>query len=535
MGVTLPRALSPWARSLALFPEELSLALAPLLARLGVLIGPAGRTSGAAGEPDGYDGVARRGTYERLLGTEWLLLAEAPEEFLRRATAGEHSFLKMAHRPPPGGRSSAVLFDAGPDQLGSPRILHLAALIVLAARIEALGGSLLWGALQQDTDSLQTEIGRRSIRELLEARSRRPAGPGDVERWLGDARVAGASERWLVGAGDLRPPGTERVTSALVVSDVLLPGVRRLHVSVLAAGATAPREVELDLPDERACVRLLRDPFDGMRSRGRPAAERAARVDPDGGMVFSVNGRRLFLRGDDGQLLSFVVVNSANAPVPPPGVFEPPAGQSVIAAGVEPRKGRTVAVCAGEKVCFAHRLSHSRRTAIETVEYRLAEGALPPEPGPLGSVVPAEANPDHGGLRVMFAGCDEHLVLSDGVARWAPPPAAPEHGIERFWNPPLIRVEDEPPERWWDIGLPLGVEGETDEEWTALRRDRMAVERRTRRGLEVLFTTAAPIFLIKSRSSKGHIAFLTEDWTLGVYSMAQGTLVLQASLSGWAE
>ena len=48
------------------------------------------------GEPDGYDGIASRGIYERLVTSEWLLADEEPDEFDRRAAMGEHTFTRLA-------------------------------------------------------------------------------------------------------------------------------------------------------------------------------------------------------------------------------------------------------------------------------------------------------------------------------------------------------------------------------------------------------------------------------------------------------
>ena len=44
------------------------------------------------GEIDGYAGLARRGDFERLLLSEWLLADEMPDEFIRRATSNELAF-----------------------------------------------------------------------------------------------------------------------------------------------------------------------------------------------------------------------------------------------------------------------------------------------------------------------------------------------------------------------------------------------------------------------------------------------------------
>src|SRR4051794_12554022 len=168
----LPRTLEPWRSSLEALAPDLVGGFSPLVQRLALAIGayPAQSRRGD-GEPDGYDGLARRGLYDRLLATEWLLASELPEEFLRRATSGEHAFLQLAHQVPSGGRRSLALFDAGPAQLGTPRIAHLAALIVLAHRAERAGVAFAWGILQLPEAALIENVTESSVRALLAARS----------------------------------------------------------------------------------------------------------------------------------------------------------------------------------------------------------------------------------------------------------------------------------------------------------------------------------------------------------------------------
>ena len=90
----LPEALQPWRQWLEWFaPQHLPL-FADLLGRLNPVLGPLrGRQQGGVPEPDGVGDLQRRGPYERLLSSEWLLADEVPDEFMRRAVGGEHMFL----------------------------------------------------------------------------------------------------------------------------------------------------------------------------------------------------------------------------------------------------------------------------------------------------------------------------------------------------------------------------------------------------------------------------------------------------------
>ena len=67
----LPHALRPWAATLSRLPLELALHLGPLVARLSVALGATrAPTEMVGGEPQGYDGLSRRGTLDRLLVSE---------------------------------------------------------------------------------------------------------------------------------------------------------------------------------------------------------------------------------------------------------------------------------------------------------------------------------------------------------------------------------------------------------------------------------------------------------------------------------
>jgi hypothetical protein len=97
--ISLPASLTPWSKQLSVFPHELSMAIGPLVQRIAAAIDPL-HLEDVSGDddPDGFDGLVNRGSYERLIASDWLLADEIPEEFERRATMREHLFLKTAKR-----------------------------------------------------------------------------------------------------------------------------------------------------------------------------------------------------------------------------------------------------------------------------------------------------------------------------------------------------------------------------------------------------------------------------------------------------
>ena len=217
-GADSPRC----ATQLALSPENLALTLGPHVARLAAAVGslrPRGESDG--GEPQGYDGLTRRGPFERLLLSEWLYALESPDEFVRRAAFGEQAFLKPAFKQPQGSRRTVVLLDAGPDQLGAPRIAHLALLVVLQRRAEAAGAEFAWGVLQNLPDKgAFNAVTPATVQTWLDARSVVPARGEHVARWreaLGDRPRA---RGWLARG--------RRAARALASRHPLALG-RRLH------------------------------------------------------------------------------------------------------------------------------------------------------------------------------------------------------------------------------------------------------------------------------------------------------------------
>src|SRR4051812_42507448 len=152
MSVT-GRPLRRWRKQLEIFPEDVASTLGPLMQRLEPALSAFSLPHDAEqGEVDGFNGISRRGSYERLLHSEWLLRESVPLEFLRRATQVEHSFFQIARREPSPTRASLMLFEAGPDQLGACRIAQLALLLLFAHHAELRGESLNWQHLHRMDD-----------------------------------------------------------------------------------------------------------------------------------------------------------------------------------------------------------------------------------------------------------------------------------------------------------------------------------------------------------------------------------------------
>ena len=306
MSLKLPRHLTAWETQLRIFPDDIALALGPLMQRLSALIGEFPHHHGMGNSvPDGFAGLNKRGHYERLVASDWMLADELPDEFLRRSVMGEHLFWKFAYLEPSESRSTLALFDAGPEQLGAPRILHLAALAVLEARARRAGAAFCWGILQSPEADLMPGMNVAEVNSLLHARGAFTALPDHFASWA--RRLTGAespAERWVVGSERLlgfMPPEF----SSLLVSEMPPPHTEKLRAEVRPAGKH-PRAIELELPSSRACAQLLRDPF-FIASAPRQTISTGEEAR---GLLLSPTGNRLWIKTQQGGLLSVGVPNS---------------------------------------------------------------------------------------------------------------------------------------------------------------------------------------------------------------------------------
>ncbi len=265
----MPQSLAPWSNYLNLLAAPLPFSLGPTIKCLELVFGPsrAALTTESDDEPEGYDGIARKGTYERLVLSEWLLADEFPDEFLRRSSVGEHAFLELTRKSPSGTKKTIVLFDCGPNQLGSPRIAHLAVLIVLARRAELTDSEVEWGSLQDPLCTLTSGADKESILKLLISRTVHEATDDDVSRWfktISDKNVV------IIGGARLSKLMRRREATLLTIEDVLEPGQNALSATYVASAGNRKSEFILPLPSEKDCVQILQNPFEMPAVKSEP-------------------------------------------------------------------------------------------------------------------------------------------------------------------------------------------------------------------------------------------------------------------------
>jgi hypothetical protein len=339
----LPAPLEPWRPWLSLFPADLAAPLGQFLLRLHPQIG-ALRSAPARNDalPEGVGSIVQRGPYERMLITEWAYADAEPDEFIRRAASGELMFTGPEPAARQRSRRCVALFDAGPGQLGEPRLLHLALFILLARRAEEAGAVFEWGILQRPS-VLYRESGKDGIATLLKARTLTAFDAPARLAWEAVIDTA-TDDVWVVGGPGLEAPRPLRAQVSIGVS--LL--AEQLDVSLRMLQAT--RTLSLVLPAPDIGIRLLRSPFEPRASRadirqsnGRPSLQQPPR--------FAAYGNWLAVAQLDGSVVVYHIPDSTKNK---PGKLRrhpAPAAGSVLGAGMFGRSFACI-ISEGETLSF---------------------------------------------------------------------------------------------------------------------------------------------------------------------------------------
>ncbi len=320
----LPRELAAWADLLALFPPEEGTIIGSLLRPVSIAVGPIDpRTLHGDAEPDGYDGLSTRGIHERLVPTEWLLATELPDEFLRRAAMNEQVYFRLRPIEHRASLCSVVLFDAGPDQHGAPRALHVALLILFARRAALANAQFSWGILQDDDLCLRPEVDAGAIRALLDGRSLRSIDKDTRLRW--NARLGSAAEDddlWVVGGSEahLLPHRAHRI----LIEEPLDMGPRRLELEIQRRRLR--HRLTLELPSPGDCARVLRGPQERINTNTGGLATLPRHAHPHDSIVFSDDGRRIAIRLMDGSVADVMLPAHTKGPGATIRLYEPPVG-----------------------------------------------------------------------------------------------------------------------------------------------------------------------------------------------------------------
>lgn len=359
----LPRNLTAWAEALNLFPRDIALGIGGLARRLAPAF-RALRETPILGreEPDGYAGLHRRGPLDRLIPSELVWADEMPEEFERRAVMGEQLFFRRKMLDKAGSVKSIALFDAGPGQLGAPRIAQIAVLILLERRARAAGADFGFGILQNPRAGLKDELTVASIESLLRARSAREVDDELLQSW--NEILPSPPERrpdlWIVGENPAAPG--ERTAGLVSISDVYQPGERTLSVRVTHSGRETA--IALPLPPDPVCTRIIRDPF--FVAAPPPAVIPKGKGLPRGQILF-VGLHRLLVPLDDGAVAIYPIPESTpKAPIVP-RIYRPLPGHEFVAIECRKKLVMSITRCRG-KLYFNGFPDLSRDASLDEID-----------------------------------------------------------------------------------------------------------------------------------------------------------------------
>ncbi|MFZ5443592.1 MAG: hypothetical protein ACOZQL_26535 [Myxococcota bacterium] len=453
--VPWPKALEAWQPELHRFARDLVGHLAPLSERVANLLGPLRRaTEQRADEPNGYSALSRRGPYERLVASEWALQLEDPDEFIRRASSGEHLFVELERRSPATALEAWVLLDSGPDQLGAPRIAQLATLVAFARRAREAGVVLRWAPVRDWEKAPHEAIDAASVQAWLASRTPWVPTDGVLAQW--PARWAERAEVirdvWLVGSPETGRLGAARGWGTVVIDDRSGDGLTQLELRVTPPGSSRTRTLQLPLPASALQVRLLRDPFDWAQPKPPPPKKRkdgaAIPLEPATELAFSHDSHRLLARTLEGSVAALPLPNTGRATYGWPSVAVLPPRSQLIAASWASRRAKGTVV-------------RTEKGALVAVEWDGRVGApvsreltgAPLAPSELRLAMWPVSRGWEGGEQ--FGRASERACASFVVAVREGPELDARFEAEQRW----VSVRERPEAAWacWAPGGPVGV------------------------------------------------------------------------------
>lgn len=313
----LPPELSNWVELLKVFPQEIALSLGTIIRSLYAAIGPMkkkvlfGET-----EPCGFQGIHNRGRITHLLPSEWLLADEVPDEFNRRAAMNEQLYFYPQNVEPKQALISTVLFDSGLSQLGGPRIVHLALLILLARRAQASRAEFYWGILQSSPKDWQTEVNPNTIENnLLKSVATVEVVDTDIDQWQSQlASLGKVTDRWVIGGDSIE--SAAGLGTCIKISEEIDPQNKILSIQIIKNARATSFQVEL--PDDATAARMIRNPF---KSTTAETKRSKYKINPHRRLQFSRDNRKILV-GIKGGLVSYPIPNSPALKIGKPRYFK---------------------------------------------------------------------------------------------------------------------------------------------------------------------------------------------------------------------
>jgi len=245
-----------WQPYLSWFDAEIQPIMSELLSQLNLILGPIKENTTLNNDwHSGLGEVKQRGRYENLLLSEWLLLDEEPEEFIRRAVSNEHLFLAPMPEEQKSNNTIIAFFDEGILQLGALRLVHLVMMLLLDKRAKKQNSQFFWGVIQQPV-KLNLFDGLESLLSLLENRWLSAPSNKNINDWVAYLSDSNLDERWFIGG---QITGQALQSSQLITHSVYIryqiDDHHKLNVKISEHYRT--RTTVVGLPNEIICCKML--------------------------------------------------------------------------------------------------------------------------------------------------------------------------------------------------------------------------------------------------------------------------------------
>ncbi|WP_392564368.1 hypothetical protein RHO13_02055 [Orbus wheelerorum] len=245
-----------WQPYLSWFDAKIQPIMSELLSQLNLVLGPIKENAMLNNDwHSGLGEVKQRGRYENLLLSEWLLLDDEPDEFIRRVVSNEHLFLAPMPEEQKSNNTIIAFFDEGILQLGSLRLVHLVMMLLLDRRAKKQNSQFFWGVIQQPA-RLNVFEGLESLLSLLENRWLSALSNKNIVDWGAYLTDSNFDERWFIGAQitgqTLRP---SNIITHCVYIRYQSDDNRKLNIRILEHNRT--KSTVIVLPNEIICRKML--------------------------------------------------------------------------------------------------------------------------------------------------------------------------------------------------------------------------------------------------------------------------------------
>ena len=253
----LPKPFHAWQHWLSRFDDNLQPIIADLLLQFNLFIGSISESQCSKQLSSDSSDLQKRGKYEHLLTTEWLIAQEEPDEFIRRVANNEHLFLTPVYEKPKANGVIIALFDCGLLQLGMPRVAHLILMILFDIRAHNLNSQFYWGILQSNSE-LMLFSGIEDLKLLLKNRTMNCLNTKHLDYWKDYLKQSELlyDECWIIGNNFSKVDfATHKISINRLIS-------KFTNLSVDMTNNKISNHFELKLPNEVICAKMLSGLFE---------------------------------------------------------------------------------------------------------------------------------------------------------------------------------------------------------------------------------------------------------------------------------